>query len=75
MTYTLYYSPGACSIAPHAALREANLPFELVRVDIRAKKTADGDYLAINPEGYVPALRLAVLPSIAQPLAAEGLPA
>jgi len=59
MAYTLYFSPGACSIAPHAALREANLPFEIVRVDLRAKKTATGDdYLAINPKGYVPALRL-----------------
>jgi glutathione S-transferase len=59
MTYALYFSPGACSIAPHAALREANLPFEIVRVDLRAKKTASGDdYLAINPKGYVPALRL-----------------
>jgi glutathione S-transferase len=59
MTYTLFYSPGACSISPHAALREAGLPFELVRVDLRAKKTQAGDdYLAINPKGYVPALRL-----------------
>jgi glutathione S-transferase len=59
MTYTLYFSPGACSLSPHSALREAQLPFELVKVDLRAKKTAAGDdYLAISPKGYVPALRL-----------------
>ena len=51
-SYTLYYAPGACSISPHVALREAALPFELVKVDIRAKKLADGsDYLADQPEG------------------------
>jgi glutathione S-transferase len=55
----LYYAPGACSLADHIALREAGLEFELVRVDIRAKKTADGeDFLAVNPKGYVPALAL-----------------
>jgi glutathione S-transferase len=59
MTYTLYYAPGACSLSPHSALREAELPFELVKVDLRAKKTAAGDdYLAISPKGYVPTLRL-----------------
>jgi glutathione S-transferase len=58
--FTLYYTPGACSLSPHIALREANLDFELVRVDLRQKKLADGgDWLAINPKGYVPALRLA----------------
>jgi glutathione S-transferase len=55
----LYYAPGACSLSPHIALREADLPFELVQVDNRAKKTASGeDYLAINPKGYVPAVIL-----------------
>lgn len=34
----LYYSPGACSLSPHIALLEADLPHELVKVDIRAKK-------------------------------------
>ena len=55
----LYYAPGACSQAPHIALREANVAFDLVKTDIRAKKLADGsDYLAINPKGAVPALQL-----------------
>jgi glutathione S-transferase len=55
----LYYAPGACSLADHIALREAGLEPELVRVDLRAKKTIDGgDFWAINPKGYVPALEL-----------------
>jgi len=59
MSYTLFFSPGACSFSPHIALRESGLPFALERVDLRTKKTASGDdFLAINPKGYVPALRL-----------------
>ncbi|MFG6448788.1 glutathione transferase GstA [Roseateles sp. BYS180W] len=55
----LYYSPGACSLAPHIVLREAGLPFELVKASTRSKKLADGsDYLAINPKGSVPLLEL-----------------
>jgi glutathione S-transferase len=55
----LYYSPGACSLAPHIALREAERTFELERIDLRSKKTSTGaDYLQINPKGYVPALQL-----------------
>lgn len=55
----LYVIPGACSLAPHIALRELDLPFELVTVD-REKRASDGeDYLAINPLGYVASLKLA----------------
>src|SRR3984957_1857950 len=55
----LYYSPGACSLSPHIALLEAGLPYELVKVDLRAKKLENGDdYLKINPKGQVPALAL-----------------
>ena len=55
----LYFSPGASSLSPHIALREAGIEPELVRVDLATKKLADGsDYLAINPKGYVPALQL-----------------
>ena len=55
----LYFSPGACSLSPHIALREAGIEFELERVDMTTRKTATGaDFSAINPMGYVPALRL-----------------
>ncbi|HEY0136745.1 MAG TPA: glutathione transferase GstA [Nannocystis sp.] len=55
----LYFSPGACSLSPHIALREAGLDFETERVDMATKKTRSGDdFTTINPKGYVPALRL-----------------
>lgn len=55
----LYFSPGACSLSDHIALHEAGLTFEHEKVDLKAKKTEDGeDFLTINPKGYVPALTL-----------------
>jgi glutathione S-transferase len=55
----LYFAPQTCSLSPHIVLRELNLPFELIRVDNKTKRTADGeDFLTINPKGYVAALVL-----------------
>jgi glutathione S-transferase len=55
----LFYSPGASSLAPHIALREAGLAFEPVLASIKTHKLPDGaDYHAINPLGYVPLLEL-----------------
>jgi glutathione S-transferase len=54
----LYYFPGACSLSPHIVLREAGLPFTLVKIDSKTKKTESGaDYLAVNSKGAVPALQ------------------
>ncbi len=55
----LYFSPGACSLAPHIALAEAGVPYDTVKVDLRKHVTADGtDYYTVNPKGYVPFLVL-----------------
>lgn len=54
----LYYTPGACSLAPHIAAREAHLDIEIVQVQFAAegRTAAGGDYYEINPKGAVPAL-------------------
>lgn len=55
----LYYSPGACSQAPHILLHEIGLEHDSVRVDLKNKTTEDGrNYLQVNPKGAVPALQL-----------------
>ena len=55
----LYYSPGACSLSPHIALREAGLAFEPVMASTKTHQLNDGtDYYGINPLGYVPMLEL-----------------
>ncbi|MDR3467148.1 MAG: glutathione transferase GstA [Xanthobacteraceae bacterium] len=55
----LYFSPGACSLSPHIALKEAGIPHELVKVDLKAKTLANGDdFNKVNPKGQVPALEL-----------------
>src|SRR5579859_2627934 len=55
----LYYLTGACSLASAISLLEAGLKFELVKVDRKTRKAADGlDYNEVNPKGYVPALVL-----------------
>src|ERR1700749_917623 len=80
----LYYAPGACSLSPHIALLEAGLPYDLVKVDLRAKKLENGDdYYRINPKAQVPALALdsgelvtegpVIVQMVADQAAAKGL--
>jgi glutathione S-transferase len=57
--FKLYFTPGACSLAPHIALREAGLSFELEQVDLETKRTRSGaDFTKVNPKGQVPVLQL-----------------
>ena len=54
----LYYSPGACSLADHIALHEADMKFDLVKVDLKTHQLEDGRaFTEINSKGYVPALQ------------------
>ncbi len=52
--YTLFWSPGSASMAPHVLLEELGVPYELSRVDLgKPRSTA---YLKHNPWGRVPTL-------------------
>jgi glutathione S-transferase len=53
---TLYFAPGASSMAPHIALHEIGAPFESRPLSFHSKQNRDPAYLAINPEGKVPTL-------------------
>ena len=56
MAMKLYYSPGACSLAPHIALEETGEPFEPVLVKLAEGAQRQPDYLEINPKGRVPVI-------------------
>jgi glutathione S-transferase len=60
LTYRLFYSPGACSLAVHIVLEEIGAPFSLELVSSRGERegamTATDEWRAINPKGRVPAL-------------------
>ncbi|MFG5117523.1 glutathione S-transferase family protein [Methylorubrum sp. POS3] len=53
---TLYYAPGACSLAVHIALEEIGAPFETVRLDLARGDQRAPEYLSVNERGRVPAL-------------------
>jgi len=55
-TITLYTMPGACSLADHITLRWAGAEFDIVTLDHAALKQPE--FLAINPAGAVPVLKV-----------------
>jgi len=55
----LYYSPNACSLAPHIVLRELGFAFELIKVDLDQHLTElNEDFYQLNQKGQVPLLQL-----------------
>lgn len=50
----LYYSKGACSLAPHIILEELGLPYQAEAVNLW--EDVSEQYLRLNPMGAVPAL-------------------
>jgi glutathione S-transferase len=55
---TLYYTPGACSMAAHIVLEESSEHYEGKKVDLAGGEQRTEAYLKINPLGRVPALLL-----------------
>jgi glutathione S-transferase len=80
----LHYTPAACSLAVHIALREAGLDFDLSRVDLARHVLEDRSPLSgLNPKNYVPVLVIdagdvltevaAILQWVAEQAPAKGL--
>ncbi len=73
---TLYYAPGACSIAAHISLEDIGARYQEQRVSLADNEHLSEEYLRVNPHGRVPALRtedgsiltenVAILPYIAK---------
>jgi len=55
---TLFYAPGACSMAAHIVLEESGEKYESNRMDLAKGDQKTEAYLKIHPQGRVPALRL-----------------
>jgi glutathione S-transferase len=53
---TLYFSPGACSLASHIGLEETGAPYELKPILLAKGQQRTEAYQKINPRGKVPAL-------------------
>jgi glutathione S-transferase len=58
MSAVLYYSPGTASLVVHWLLIELDLPHTLRPLDLEKREHKAPEYLAINPAGVVPTLRL-----------------
>ncbi len=53
---TLYFSPGACSMASHIGLEEAGVPYVEKPTLLAKGEQKTEAYLKVNPRGKVPAL-------------------
>jgi glutathione S-transferase len=56
--FTLYYSPGVCSMASHITLEESGAPYEVKPTLLPKDEHKSEAYLKVNPRGKVPALQI-----------------
>lgn len=56
--FNLYFSPGACSLAPHIVLEELGVAYETHKVNLAAGEQRAPEYLKMNPLGRVPTLEI-----------------
>jgi glutathione S-transferase len=54
--FTLYYSPGSCSLAPRIILEDIGKPYELKLVSVAKGEQTTPAFLAVNPRGRLPVL-------------------
>jgi len=55
---TLYYAPGACSMAAHIVLEDSGEKYQPKKVDLAGGEQRTEAYLKLNPLGRVPVLGL-----------------
>jgi glutathione S-transferase len=55
---TLFYAPGACSMASHIVMEESGEKYEPKRMDLSKGEQKTAEYMKIHPLGRVPALKL-----------------
>ena len=70
---TLYYAPGACSMASHIVLEESGEKYEPRKVDLAGGEQRTEAYLKLNPLGRVPVLGLDDGTPRSCPISASGL--
>jgi glutathione S-transferase len=54
MSLVFYYSPMSSAVTVHWALEELGVPYEKVKIDLKAKDNEKPAFLALNPNGKVP---------------------
>jgi len=69
MTYVLYGDKGSGAFSAEAALAEAGAPYEFKRISLEKNEQREPSFLAINPSGKMPALRLPEGPIVTESLA------
>jgi glutathione S-transferase len=55
---TLFYGPGACSMASHIVLEESGEKYEPKKMDLAKGEQRSEEYIKMNPQGRVPLLKL-----------------